>query len=581
MKKRMTLSHRATSSVAFLAALAIFPGAKSINAQDGGPLDVIPPEYVAQIPPDVLAQLQARADASGGRAALTTAAIFGLSTLGGRSIGSGDGPPGNAGAGKLTDVPIANTTFEEDEPMVAANPKDKKFLVAGSHKIGSFPGQGFRVRCAAYASSDRGATWSAGVLLQQIQGQCSDPVVAYAPDVSRAYYAYMDVFSQLTFPGGRPTITERFDILVSHSDDNGATWSAPVVALVGQTLILKFSPFQIIQPGFDYDKPWINTHVDAGESNWVYVTATRFNNFTPGLSPIAIHFTRSNNKGASFAAPATLENASGNVVIQGSHPAGGVGGDVLVAWYNSGTDGFLIGSFQIHTRRSSDHGATFDPVVVAATDSFELPFFLGPLGFYERWWGGMFPSLAIDAGGGAHIVYTHDPVNPRTPAGFASAESGDIRYISSDGPPYIFWSAPITVNDDGLERAQGYPAINTQHNGTVDVVWYDHRLSPTLSNSTQFQCFVQGICNSSNLHYDVFYARKVPGQSGFFDNFRVSDTSSIVQFDFIGDYIGLAANDTDLFAVWTDRRNRTSIFQTDNDVFGSRIIAGGATPKGH
>jgi hypothetical protein len=71
----------------------------------------------------------------------------------------------------------------------------------------------------------------------------------------------------------------------------------------------------------------------------------------------------------------------------------------------------------------------------------------------------------------------------------------------------------------------------------------------------------------------------VPGQSGFFNNFRVSDTSSIVQFDFIGDYIGLAANDTNLFAVWTDRRNRTSIFQTDNDVFGSRIIAGGATPK--
>src|SRR5260370_41367717 len=129
--KKSHLSHRATISVALTAALAIFSGAKSINAQDGGPLDVLPPEYLAQIPPDIMAQLQARADASGGRAALTTATIFGLSTLGGRAIGSGDGPPGNAGAGKLTDVPIANTTFEEDEPMVAANPKDKKFLVAG------------------------------------------------------------------------------------------------------------------------------------------------------------------------------------------------------------------------------------------------------------------------------------------------------------------------------------------------------------------------------------------------------------------------------------------------------------------
>src|SRR5262249_51868552 len=102
---------------------------------------------------------------------------------------------------------------------------------------------------------------------------------------------------------------------------------------------------------------------------------------------------------------------------------------------------------------------------------------------------------------------------------------------------------------------------------------------PTRPNSTQSECFGQGICNSSNLQYDVFYARKVPGHAGFFDNFRVSDTSSIVQFDFIGDYIGLAGNQTELFAVWTDRRNRTSIFQTDNDVFGSRIIAGGGTPK--
>src|SRR5215831_13809392 len=98
-------------------------------------------------------------------------------------------------------------------------------------------------------------------------------------------------------------------------------------------------------------------------------------------------------------------------MIQGSHPAGGVGGDVLVAWYNSGTDGFLRGSFEVETRRSSDHGATFDPVVVATTDAFELPRFWGPLCFYHRWWGGMFPSLAMDRQGGAHIAYAHNPAN--------------------------------------------------------------------------------------------------------------------------------------------------------------------------
>ncbi len=47
--------------------------------------------------------------------------------------------------------------------------------------------------------------------------------------------------------------------------------------------------------------------------------------------------------------------------------------------------------------------------------------------------------------------------------------------------------------------------------------------------------------------------------------------SSISQRDFIGDYIGLAANEKLLFGVWTDRRHLTSISSIDNNVFGSRI----------
>ena len=188
----------------------------------------------------------------------------------------------------------------------------------------------------------------------------------------------------------------------------------------------------------------------------------------------------------------------------------------------------------------------------------------------------MFPSLAIDDRGGAHIAYTHNPANNFVPfvPGLggpctSTAESGDIRYISSSGAPYTAWSPPITVNDDGLVRAQGYPAIAIQHGDTVNITWEDHRLSPEVP--TAFP-------NSSNLFYDTFYARRVPGHDDFFRNFRVSDTSSINAFGFIGDYTGLAANDTELFSIWTDRRNRTSIFQFDNDVFGSRIIAGGGTP---
>jgi hypothetical protein len=81
------------------------------------------------------------------------------------------------------------------------------------------------------------------------------------------------------------------------------------------------------------------------------------------------------------------------------------------------------------------------------------------------------------------------------------------------------------------------------------------------------------------LFFDIFYSRRVSGRGGWFSNFRVSEELSIQDFNFAGDYIDLAANDTLLFGIWTDRRHRTSVFDFEDNVFGSRIIAGGASPQ--
>jgi hypothetical protein len=478
---------------------------------------------------------------------LIAADELGVTEIQGKDISGGGSPPGNAQAKRLRDVPIGvHPTKHENEPSIAANPRNQKQLVAGSHYFGPPPPTA--VRCVAYTSADGGATWSAPFVMPQLTAlsQCSDPVLAYAPDGSRVYYAYMDVKGGIDW-----------DIVVSYSDDDGQTWTGPILVLDAS-----------VQGGFLYDKPWIGTHVDDNESNWVYVTATRFAVIAGGSDAIA--FTRSSDFGLTWSTPPTLlEFTPSFVVLQGSRPSGGVGGEVLVAWYNSGSDGWLAGGFEIHTRRSADHGATFDPVVVASVDSYELPFWLGPMAFYHRWWGGMFPDVEIDPGGEAHIVYTHDPV-----AGSADAEDGDIRYITSAGPPYTSWSSPVTVNDDGLVRAQGYPALRTQHGGEssiLHVIWEDHRLSPELPAVFP---------NSSNLHYDIFYARKLPGLAvGWSSNFRVSDASSFEDFVFIGDYNDLAATNSGLFAIWTDRRDKLSILDFEDDVYGSRIIAGGAAPS--
>jgi hypothetical protein len=533
------------------------------------------------------------------------AASLGVTEIGGKSR---IGAPGNANSRKLRDVPVGATTNDENEPTVVASPTKLKYLVAGSH---SFP-IGGRNRCVVFTSDDGGAHWSAGVPMPQLTAtsSCSDPVLAYAPDGSRVYYSYMDIKNVQV--GGPPlfTITTDFDIVVSYSDDNGATWSGPVVALNGDPYTVTYSPCPsppfppgsfcgvLTEPGYAFDKNWIGTHA-SGDSNWVYVTATRFD--TPGPSNIA--FTQSSDSGLSYAAHQLLDTgstAAPGTLVQGSHAAGGPDGGVVVAWYHSGNDGIRSGSFEIRTRYSGDHGSpgTWESRVTAATDTSEAPFWLGPQTFYKRWWATMFPDLAVDAGGAAHIVYGHDPVANGTctangpngpvviPMCSSNPEDGDIRYITSAGAPYTAWSGPLTVNDDGAARAQGFPGLVTQHGGqasTVHIVWEDTRLAPDLPVSSIEGCFfvpvASAVCDSPNLYYDAFYARGGPGQGvGFFTNLRVSEASSIQDFVFGGDYAEIAANNRSVFAIWTDRRHQTTIFQGADNVVGSRVIAGGGAP---
>lgn len=540
------------------------------NAQQDGvePTTVIPPEYVAQIPSTIRRNLLDLAGAS----AVVSARAFLATQMGGKEITVVDESQ-PASPKKLLDVPVGDhPTKHENEPTVAVNPVDKKVLVAGSHFLG--PPAPTANRCVAYTSSDRGESWSAPAAMPHLNplSSCSDPVLAYAPDGSRVYYSYMDIKQIFVDPPGAPppTLTIDFDIVISYSDDDGGTWTGPIVALNGAPTIITFNPPNppTIVPGFEYDKNWHGTHLDASESNWVYVTATRFDEFAPFACHIA--FTRSSNQGQTWSAPVLLDSSVGscgsgtNPVVQGSRPTGGVGGEVLVAWFNSGTDGWLNGGFLIRTRRSGNFGAAFDPAVAAATDSFELPFWLGPSAFYHRWWGGMFPDVEIDPGGNAHIVYTHD--SAANPGGVSQTpEDGDVRYVTSLGAPYGAgsWSVPETVNDDGLVRAQGYAAMETDGGGSshVHVIWEDHRLSPSVPAVFP---------NSSNLFYDIFYSRKTPGESGWRPNSRVTEASSINDFIFIGDYNDLAISNK-VFAIFTDRRHRTSIFQFEENVFGSQI----------
>ena len=100
----------------------------------------------------------------------------------------------------------------------------------------------------------------------------------------------------------------------------------------------------------------------------------------------------------------------------------------------------------------------------------------------------------------------------------------------------------------------------------VDVIWEDTRLSSEMNAP-----------DSANLYYDIFHSWLWPGRgAGWTPNRRVSDESSLQSSQFIESGTSLATNAAVLYGVWVDRRDKTSLAELGENIYGSRILAGGA-----
>jgi hypothetical protein len=472
-----------------------------------------------------------------------------------------------------TDVPIAtDPAISQSAPSIAASPRRSNSLVTAYSAIG-FPSPASS-RCFARRSSDWGKTWSEAVRLPTLDegSACTRVTLAYSRNGRRLYAAYTDDRTTSTLTGETLRVLTDTDIVVAFSENDGRTWSDPVVALdAAPQGYLAFCPggggcrFVESIPGTAYERPSIATPSGGYSSGRVYVTGTRVAaSALTGLPPTAIAFSHSPDGGRSWSEPEMLdegERAPRLVVPQGARVVGGPGREVFVAWYHSGSDAFKEGSFEIRLRRSTSAGEAWDEIITAARDADELTNLLGPSPIGKTWWTGMFPDMALERDGRVHVVYARDP----EPGG-TTAEQGDIRYVSSRGPAYDDWSLPVTVNDDGPGRAQAYASIAVRRWGSrsaVDVVWEDTRLAASDPVGPP----------ESNTLYDIFHARLPRGHdSSWSPNLRVSDRSSLQDAFTTGERNALAASPFGVvFAVWADRRNRTAFDQFNEELWGSLI----------
>jgi hypothetical protein len=328
------------------------------------------------------------------------------------------------------------------------------------------------------------------------------------------------------------------------------------------------------------DSPWIGVHtfddadgVADGDQH-VYLTATVFE--TSG--DCAIVWSHSTDAGVTWSAPADLARSTGcNPVLQGARPAGAPGAQVLVCYFDSGSDGLNIddasaGKFNIACRSSKDRGATWsslpsEPPILAAKDvAYELPRALqrepGASQPYHDIWRSMFPAVDIDHAGFAHVVFAADPTLSKT-----DAECGNVFYLKSAYPngsaaggtasAWDKWAGRIAVGTGS--RAQVFPTIvsqrsNAQVKPIVYLAYADHsRGDPARPNRV----------------YDVKYRKSLVGGSVFLAPVLVTAQSSLSQQLSIGDYFDSAATMRRYWLAWTDRADKTDVEDYESDVFAA------------
>jgi hypothetical protein len=411
----------------------------------------------------------------------------------------------------LPNVNVSQSAVLANETPVVVNPRNPQQILSGANDYNCANIQGF------YASSDGGTTWTR-TCLNSIAGDFGegDPGVGY--DLRGvAYISGIDASSGIVF---------------ERSPNNGATWSAPRVAV---------APFF---SGGLADKPWlqIDTYPNSPHANALYISVTQFD----ASSNSEITVAHSNNGGSSWTNVAIDTKQIFPVVDQFSDITTGKDGTVYATWIRctaNGPTGDCGGTTaSIMLSKSTDGGNTWSAATVIFTanlapDNPSCCFYGALPNTDERV--SEIPVIAADNSTGAHAGNLYVTYYNWTGA-FMKV------YVATSTNGGATWTqkavAPSSATHD-----QFFPWVNVSRGGLVGVSWMDRRN------------------DAANVNYEAFASFSANGGASFTPNQDLSAAPSNPFNDgfggfFIGDYTGNAwAGNTTLYVTYTD--TTTSIDQ--------------------
>jgi hypothetical protein len=438
-------------------------------------------------------------------------------------------------------------TNKQNEPTVAVDPTNPARLIAGSNDeqdqppcgpgpvrgataalsdCSFFPGVG---TSGIYLSGNGGASWTNHRLLDDQASWAGagvvsdgDPVITFGPkpdghggysyaNGARAYYATLATITSL----------KGFEqIVVSYSDNDGVTWSAPATVTT-RTNTAQFN-----------DKNWITVDRSTASPFFgrVYVSWTAFRSATAtgfGNEPVMV--ATSTNGGASFGAPNQLSAAGNNGTGNGRQGTSSTVGPDGTAYV-----GFEQGSSQVVTVSRNGGASWTRPITVGPVTDIQDPI---PGANFRT---DSFPIIASDPRTGSTTVYA---------AWTTLTSAGGRTVVTKSTDRGQTWS-PLTTVSSASQGYAFFPGLDVSSTGRVDLAWQGLKaVNPT-------------IFGTGNATIDSYYSSLPAGGSGWSVPAKVTTVSSDpavsaqnnLQRQFWGDYNTLVSGAGTAWFIYTDSR---------------------------